>query len=175
METEFGDTSATRSERRRYARVGERACRFTEVRALDLLMEETMTCHGRSLFITRATLVRCVQEENFTIQDQEDKNSDRTEDRESVTPSSWMKLALDKQSAEPSSKAHHDKLKTVVRHHPAKRNQERCHNDKKLLDYCSQPRKQVALSGKTTQNNSFLTRESPSLTACELHGCKISC
>ena len=30
-------------------------CRFTEVRALDLLMEETMTRHGRSLLITRAT------------------------------------------------------------------------------------------------------------------------
>ena len=46
----------------------------------------------------------------FTIQDQEDKNSDRTEDRESVTPSSWMKLSLDKQSAATGSKAHHDKI-----------------------------------------------------------------
>ena len=55
MEVEFGDTCATRSERRQYARVGERACRFTEVRALDPLMEETMTRHGRSLLITRAT------------------------------------------------------------------------------------------------------------------------
>ena len=63
---------------------------------------------------------------NFTIQDQEDKNSDRTEDRESVTPSSWMTLALDQQSAALCTKAHHDNLKTVVRRHPAERsNQER--------------------------------------------------
>ena len=110
---------------------------------------------------------------NFTIQDQENKNSDRTEDRESVTPSSWMTLALDKQSAALCRKAHHDELKTVVRRHPAKRNdQERSHNDKTLLDCCSEPRKQVALSGKTTQNESFLTRESPKLTTCDLHGCK---
>ena len=46
------------------------------------------------------------------IQDEEDKNSDRTEDRESVTPSRWMKLALDKQSAATGSKAHHDNLKS---------------------------------------------------------------
>ena len=54
MEVELGGTSTTRSERRRHARVGERACRFTEVRALDLLMEEPMARHGRSLLIPRA-------------------------------------------------------------------------------------------------------------------------
>ena len=31
---------------------------------------------------------------------------------------------------------------------------------------------QVALSWKTTQNESLLKRESPNLTKCELHGCK---
>ena len=65
------------------------------------------------------------------------------------------------------------KRKTVVRHHPAKRNdQERSHNDKTRLDCCSEPKKQVALSWKTTQNESLLKRESPNLTKCELHGCK---
>ena len=112
---------------------------------------------------------------NLTIQDQEDKNSDRTDDRESVTSSSWKKLALNPQSAALGSKAHHDKrqLKTVVRDHPAKRNdQERSHNDKTRLDCCSESRMQVALSCKTTPNESFLKRESPNLTKCELHGCK---
>ena len=47
---------------------------------------------------------------NLTIQDQEDKNSDRTDDRESVTRTSWMKLSLDKQSAATGTKAHHHKL-----------------------------------------------------------------
>ena len=46
---------------------------------------------------------------NFTIQDQEDKNSDRTDSREPVTASSWKKLALNQQSAALGSKAHHDK------------------------------------------------------------------
>ena len=45
----------------------------------------------------------------FTIQDQEDKNCDRTDDRESVTASCWKKLALNQQSAALGSKAHHDK------------------------------------------------------------------
>ena len=122
---------------------------------------------------TQISLAIC-EPYNFTIQDQEDKNSDRTDDRGSVTPSSWMKLVLDKQSAALGREAHHDKLTTVVRRHPAKRNdQERSHNEKTLLDCCSEPRKQVALSGKTTQNESFLTRESPNLTTCDLHGCNI--
>ena len=122
--------------------------------------------------LTQISLAIC-EPYNFTIQDQKDKNSDRTDDRGSVTPSSWMKLVLDKQSAALDMKAHHDKLTTVVRRHPAKRkDQERSHNDKTLLDCCSEPRKQVALSGKTGQNESFLTRESPKLTTCDLHGCK---
>ena len=132
------------------------------------------TC--RSMLLIRAetgpTQTLC-EPYNFTIQDQEGKNSDRTDDRETVTLSSWMKLVLDTQSTALGRKSHHDKLSTVVRRHPAeRRNQERSHNDKTLLDCCSEPRKQVALSGMTTQNESFLTRESPSLTACELHGCK---
>ena len=65
------------------------------------------------------------------------------------------------------------KRKTVVRHHPAKRNdQERSHDDMTLLDCCSESRKQVALSWKTTPDESLLKRESPNLTKCELHGCK---
>ena len=78
-----------------------------------------------SVFLIRAEtdpsqiLLAISETYNFTIQDQEDQNSDRTEDRESVTPSSWMTLAL-------CRKAHHDKLKTVLRRHPAERsNQER--------------------------------------------------
>ena len=93
---------------------------------------------------TQISLAICEQY-NFTVQDREDKNSDRTDDRGSVTQSSWMKLVLDKQSAALGREAHHDKLTTVVRHHPARNNQERCHNDKTILNCCSEPRKQVAV------------------------------
>ena len=67
MEVKFGVTCTIRSERRRYVRVGERVCRFSEVRALDPLMEETMTRHGRSLLITRATA--CTMRARVEFQD----------------------------------------------------------------------------------------------------------
>ena len=62
---------------------------------LDLQMEETMTRHGVFLLTTEANIVRCAQQQSFTMGDQEAENGDQTENRESEIPSSCMKPVLD--------------------------------------------------------------------------------
>ena len=48
---------------------------------LDLHMEETMTRHCVFLLTAEANIVRCVQEQIYTMGDHEAENSDQTENR----------------------------------------------------------------------------------------------
>ena len=64
---------------------------------------------------------------SFTCEQQGKKNSDRRDNRESKTPTSWKILVLDAQSAAACRRAHQQNLKTVARPHPADpHNQNRC-------------------------------------------------
>ena len=110
---------------------------------LDLQMGETMTRHGVFVLTTEAKVVRCVQEQSFTMGDHEARNSDQTENRESEIPTSWMKLVLDKHSAGVGWRADHDKPETMVLPTSCGPTQPRTmpyKNDKKLLDWCSDRR-----------------------------------
>ena len=80
---------------------------------LDLQMGETMKRHGVFVLTTEAKVVRCVQDQSFTMGDHEARNSDQTENRESEIPTCWMKLVLDQHSAGVGKRADHDKHATT--------------------------------------------------------------
>ena len=85
---------------------------------LNILMEETMMRHGRSLFASTQRPERCVQEQISTIGDQ---------GAETTRATSWKRRLLDQLSAEVGRRADQHKLKTTVRPHPAGTcNPERC-------------------------------------------------